>query len=308
MGIDRVSSSRVRLLAVATLLLVAVVAVVWAVGSPRSLAAPLSQPEDTRGATASGSIAAQDPMSYTILMPGLFNSFQTAYFVVDKQVWPTSLIAGPDQVVTYTVTISNGGDTTGVLLSVIDTLPAGFVLDGMAPGSDISSLPDGTSGTITWSGSWNLAPGQGMTMAYRVIASQEVGLWSNQVRVTAEAADVPAEPAVADVLVEPAILMYDDFNSGISRWTEFLNHHRLEPGQWYYGSNHGIGDSGGLTHDCCTGSEVASDALMMYLEPGAQEWTDYRAETRMYLTGGVDKYGNIEPAGGDPIGFWIRGH
>jgi uncharacterized repeat protein (TIGR01451 family) len=308
MRIDRVSGSRVWLFGIVIFLLVAVVAVVWTVGSPRSLAAPVPQSARARQAAAAGSIAAQEPMTYTLFMPALVNNFEPARLVVDKQVWPTSLIAGPGQVVTYTVTISNAGDTTGTLLSVVDTLPAGFVLDGMADGSDVVTLPDGTSGTITWSGSWSLAPDQAMAVAYRVIAGQEPGVWSNQVLVTAQAADVPQAPAVAEILIQPAILLAENFETGIGRWTEFLNHHRLEPGQWYYGASDGVGGSGGLTHDCCTGSEVASDALMMYLQPGAQEWTDYRAEARMYLTGGVDKYGNIRPTGGDPIGFWIRGH
>jgi hypothetical protein len=47
---------------------------------------------------------------------------------------------------------------------------------------------------------------------------------------------------------------------------------------------------------------------MMYLGEGAQEWTNYRVETMMMLTGGVDGSGNIIPETGDPIGLWVRGH
>jgi hypothetical protein len=103
--------------------------------------------------------------------------------------------------------------------------------------------------------------------------------------------------------------MQDNFDSGIGLWTAFLNYPpRLEPGQWYYGPHDGVGTSGALTHDCCTGTKVASDALMMYLQPGAQDWTNYRVEAKMYLTGGVQNDGTPEPNSGDPIGFWIRGH
>ncbi len=45
----------------------------------------------------------------------------------------------------------------------------------------------------------------------------------------------------------------------------------------------------------------------MYLGEGAQEWTNYRAEMKMMLTGGVDGGGTILPETGDPIGFWVRG-
>jgi hypothetical protein len=110
------------------------------------------------------------------------------------------------------------------------------------------------------------------------------------------------------VVARPAVLMEDHFDAGIDAWTPFLNHHRLEPGQWFYSSDEGYGGSGGLNHSCCTGTKVAGDALMMYLQPGAQDWTDYRVEAKVLLRGGVTKDGDDEPNSGDPVGFWIRGH
>ena len=303
MTMDRLERSRGWLFVLGILLLVALAAVAWQANSLPSHAAP-----SERLLAAADRLPAADPVTPTIYLPSLLNHFETAWLAVDKVVYPTSLIAGPDQVVTYTVTISNGGDTTGTLLSVVDTLPPDFVFQSMAAGSDVDAAPDATSSTITWSGLWSMAPGQVLTLVYRVVAGQEPGLWSNQVLVTAQEAHVPAEPAVADLLVEPAVLLEEYFETGIHRWTEFLNHHRLEPGQWYYGGNDGIDGSGGLTHDCCVGSLVASDALMMYLQPGAEEWTDYRVETKMLLTGGVHNDGSPEPNAGDPIGLWIRGH
>jgi hypothetical protein len=111
--------------------------------------------------------------------------------------------------------------------------------------------------------------------------------------------------------MKPPILLQDDFNAGISQWTPFLNYPaRLEEGQWYWGPQDGVGGSGALTHDCCAGptGKVASDALMMYLGDGAEDWTDYRVETKLLLRGGVDRDGNPEPNSGDPIGLWVRGH
>jgi hypothetical protein len=121
---------------------------------------------------------------------------------------------------------------------------------------------------------------------------------------TAVFSNVVFLPAVAK---SPIILLREDFNNGIDQWTPFLNGTRLEPGQWYWGPADGYGGSGALTHDCCVGTKVASDALAMYLADGAEGWANYRVETKLLLRAGVDKDGNPEPEGGDPIGLWVRG-
>jgi hypothetical protein len=194
---------------------------------------------------------------------------------------------------------------------VSDTLPAGFSFLGMVPGSDPGSAPAVNGTQLTWSGSWAMAPDQQRQLIFRVTASETPGQYTNRVTCTAENAQVPSQSAEATVTVQPPILMQEDFNLGITRWSPFLNEpSRLELGQWYWGQNDGTNSSGALTHDCCSGptGKVASDGLMMYLQPGAQEWTNYRVETMMFLTGGVDNQGNPEPKSGDPIGLWVRGH
>lgn len=292
--------------------LAALVAVAWAGHSPPSQAASPSGAVAARAqvdeAASPGEMQASEPVTYTVFLPSLLNGFEAAWLEVTKTVSPTTLVVNGAEVVTYTVTITNSGGSTGTLLSVVDTLPPGFIFSEMADGSHVTARPEGTTGPITWSGSWSLAPDQVLRLIYRVIPSQVPGWYTNEVSVTAAAARVPQEPAEATLQILPAVLMEEGFESGIGRWTPFLNHRRLEPGQWYHGPGDGYLGSGGLTHDCCTGTKVASDALMMYLQPGAEDWTNYRVETKLYLTGGVTKDGDPEPNSGDPIGLWIRGH
>jgi len=45
----------------------------------------------------------------------------------------------------------------------------------------------------------------------------------------------------------------------------------------------------------------------MYLGPGAEQWTNYRVEAKMLLTGGYDADGIWGEEYGDPIGLWVRG-
>lgn len=244
----------------------------------------------------------------TVFLPAVWHSFEYARLAVTKSVDPTTVLALPGQVVTYSVTIANAGDTTGRLLTVYDTLPRDLTFLGMAAGSDVVDNPTGTTGTITWTLPLTMAPGDELWLRYRVSPSLVEGQYINQVGVTAEHATVPDRPASATVTVEPNVLLQENFDSGIDRWTPFLNWKwRLEPGQWYWGSTDGVGGSGALTHDCCVGDKVASDAVVMYLEDGAEGWTDYRVETRLLLRGGVDHDGNPERDGGDPIGLWVRG-
>lgn len=243
-----------------------------------------------------------------IFLPSVQKSYRHARLSVEKTVEPETVASGPGQVVTYTVTIRNEGQTAATLLSVHDVLPEGFTFLSMAPGSAIVTNPSGVSGSIAWNEAIAMPPGQQVRVIYRVTASQVPGSHVNEVRVTARDASVPRDPAAATVVVKPGILLQDDFENGIDRWTPFLNYHRLEPGQWYWG---GLGDgyegSRALTHDCCNGSKRAGDALMMYLGAGAEEWTDYRVEAKMLLRGGVDADGVYHLEDGDPIGLWVRG-
>jgi uncharacterized repeat protein (TIGR01451 family) len=240
--------------------------------------------------------------------PICFKSFEYARFAVTKTASPSQVTTEPDQEVVYTVIIKNEGDTTGILKTVYDTLPPGFTFSGMEAGSDPMGLPNGTTGTITWSGTWSMPPESQKRLIYRVIPSQTPGLYTNAANVTAQEAFVPAQPASAVVEVRSPILLQDDFNSGISQWTPFLNYWRLEEGQWRWEATDGVDGSGALTQDAkVSDNKVAEDALMMYLGEGAEQWTDYRVETKFLLRAGVNKDGTYDAGGGIPLGLWVRG-
>lgn len=254
------------------------------------------------------------PEFFYSYLPCLFRDFDPARLEVDKAAWPTTFMADPAAEVVYTVTVASVGDVPGTLLAVNDTLPAGFTFLGMEPGSDVTTDPAGITGTITWNGNWPMPPDGQLDVVYRVRPSEVAGQYANSVTVVAQDALTPEAPAVASVVIEPATLLEDDFNDGavgIGRWTPFLNYWRLEPGQWYWGANAGVGGTGAATHDCWLGGEkIAEDGLLMYLDDEAFGWTDYRVETKLLLRGGVTEEDGehvVIEEGGYPIGLWVRG-
>ncbi len=265
-------------------------------------------------AGAGGQTAGSLPLSslYTVTVPLTLKDYAEARFTIVKSVTPDRLLSAPAAIVTYTVTIVNVGDEPGVLDAVVDTLPDGFTFQNMVVAqSDVDSSPSGTTGTIRWAGPpWNMAAGQQMRLVYTVQASETPGTYTNWADVEASLGKPPAGPASATVTVLPNVLLQEDFDSGIGRWTEFLNYkYRLAPGQWYWGPHDGVDGSGALSHDALrVPGKVAADALMMYLQEGAQDWTNYRVQTEQYLTGGVTADGQLEPEDGFPIGLWVRGH
>ncbi|MEJ2207692.1 MAG: PKD domain-containing protein [Anaerolineae bacterium] len=109
---------------------------------------------------------------------------------------------------------------------------------------------------------------------------------------------VSQETATTTVTIEPAVLLHEDFENGWDRWTEFLNYsYRLAPGQWYWDSNDGVDGSAAVTQNAyAVADKEAEDALLMYLQPGSESWTDYRVEAKMILR--TDNY---------PHGLWVRG-
>jgi len=252
-----------------------------------------------------------------VFLPTIIRNFTYAYFAVSKSAFPTTVTTSAGEVVTYTLTIKNEGDTTGTLLTVDDTLPSGFTYQGMASGSDVQADPDGTTGTITWSltPAIDMLPGSQKQLIYLVSPSQAEGQYTNYANVTAQAATVPAEPASATITVERGILLEDHFEEGIDRWTPFLNlPGRLAEGQWYWSATDGYGSSGGLTQDAyrVEGKE-AEDGLMMYLGEEAEDWTDYRMESKMILR--TDHYpqgvwfrGQYQDVGEEDRGGWVTGY
>jgi len=232
-----------------------------------------------------------------LYMPIVLKNIRWPQFTIAKSVTPSTVTDLPGEVVTYTVTIANIGDKPGKLAAVVDTLPAGFTYLDMAPGSDITADPTGTTGLIRWAGPFNVAGGGQLRLIYRAAPSQTVGQYSNSANVEALIGKPPAGPASALVTVERGLLLEEKFNDGIGRWTRFLNYWRLTEEQWYWGQNDGIGSTGAANHKCCGNpNKEAEDAVLMYLGEGAESWTNYRIEA---------KFNFHEGAG--PVGLWVRG-
>jgi uncharacterized repeat protein (TIGR01451 family) len=258
------------------------------------------------------------PEKAYIFIPGLLFDWESARLTIDKDANPTTINTNPGQEVVYSVTVRNEGNTSGTLLTVEDTLPNGFTYLDMEPGSEVQADPDATTGTITWTGPWDMWPGRELTFIYRVDGPDTEGTYTNYANLTAEGARVPAGPAWAEVTVERGILMEDNFNDpgiGIGRWTEFLNYkYRLRPGQWYWGEHDGPDGSGAATQDAYrVDGKEAEDALLMYLADGAEDWTDYRLEANIILR--TDNYpqglwvrGQYKDVGDDDPGGWVTGY
>jgi hypothetical protein len=122
-------------------------------------------------------------------------------------------------------------------------------------------------------------------------------VYANQATVVVEAGASPAGPATALVTVEEGILLEEHFEQGIGDWTKFMNYWRLKEEQWYWGQAGGVGGSGAANHECCGDSnKEAEDAVLMYLEDGAEAWTDYRMEVKFNLK-----------SGDRAVGVWVRG-
>ena len=255
------------------------------------------------------------PEKAFIYLPLTLANYTIPRLAIDKSASPTSVMAGSGETIVYTVDILNDGYGDATIQSVYDLLPSGFSFVSMEPGSDVSTNPSGTSGTITWNGPF-VVPGNGqLTIIYRVSPSAVPGDYVNTVDLTPLTTVIPPEPASATVTVEPATLLEDDFeDSNLPGWEPFLNYGRLGPGQWYWDADDGFNSSGGVTQDrwAVPGIE-AEDALMMYLAPGAEDWTNYRLETKIILRTvnyphGVWVRGQYEDVGSADPGGWATGY
>jgi uncharacterized repeat protein (TIGR01451 family) len=84
---------------------------------------------------------------------------------VTKTAAPTSV--KPGESVTYTVTFSNSVYTPLPLAVVTDALPSGVTFITMTAGSDVSAPPNGTTGTITWTGPLTIPAHSALVVQYQ---------------------------------------------------------------------------------------------------------------------------------------------
>ena len=108
----------------------------------------------------------------------------------------------------YTVTFTNTGTAAATLTSVTDTLPAGFTyLAGSTTGGTTTD-PTGTTGTLTWTGPFNVPAGGTFVFHFNVSVSSTPGHYTNSVAAAAATAVTPAASVapidVATVVPTPA--------------------------------------------------------------------------------------------------------
>jgi uncharacterized repeat protein (TIGR01451 family) len=230
-------------------------------------------------------------------LPLMTRGFSFPRFTVSMTAEPIRVMMG--ETVVYTVKFRNEGDLPGRMDTLIDTLPSGFTFLGLAPGSQVTAEPTGTTGTLTWTGPFDVPAGGELTLAFRAKAAETPGTYTNTATATTSIGKAPVEPAQVDVTVAPAVLFEDDYEGGIGAWTPFTNYWRLNPSQWYWDPGQGYQGSAAYTHVWSNGvldpHRGAEDALTMYLGPGAQDWTDYRYTVRMNMVSG------------QKAGLWFRG-
>ena len=207
---------------------------------------------------------------------------------VTKIVDPEVLYPADSRWVVYEVVFTHdqGGPVT--LDTVTDTLPEGFVMGGMAYGSEVTDPPTYAGGTqYVWE---SVTFTNSLTMRYYVRAVDELGEYQNSVEALAGSQAIgPASSnltvtkhyAFLPMLIKspPATtpLPYEEnFDTDPAQhWQPFLNWPGLDAERWWvqggvynYYSNRVLPEHKGFD-------------LSMFLGPGAQTWTDYRIEARI---------------------------
>jgi uncharacterized repeat protein (TIGR01451 family) len=233
-----------------------------------------------------------------ILLPVVLRSFHYPAPVWQLTKTVDSTEVAPGEAVNYTVQIANTGDRAGTLITFQDTLPAGFTFLAMQSGSDVVTPPSGTTGTISWSSSWILVPGDSLTLIYQV---QTGGSGEKINTVTAFASDGSvAGTASSSVVVGMGLPFQDDFvHSALTGWEPFLNWPGLSPALWSWSGEEGAWGLMNYDLDAVSPAYTGYN-LFIYNDPGAQSWTDYRVEVRLK---DVKEYNQSKGF----AGVWFRG-
>ncbi|MBN1890325.1 MAG: family 16 glycosylhydrolase, partial [Thermoflexales bacterium] len=128
-----------------------------------------------------------------------------------KDVTPTLDVA-PGGLVTYTITISNGGDSPAIGVVMSDTLPAQLTFDAwVQQGSAL--LPGPSGNTIAW-GPWPVPAGQSYTLRFTAVVTDDAGYYRTAVTNTARFASTNAGSGADDAVFsigEPPARRYDIF-------------------------------------------------------------------------------------------------
>ncbi len=248
-------------------------------------------------------VVASEPM--TVVLPLITRNWAPPAFTVAKTAEPEVAYAQtPGELITYEVVFVNEGTVPGTLVSIRDLLPTGFTFVQMLPGSDISDPPTTATGLIVWAGSYVVEGGSSLTLIFQVQASNVPGTYVNYATATALDGRSPDAPAEATVQLITPSLLSEDFEDPSPYWEPFLNYPRLNEEQWHYKPGGSYDGSTALGHTYWFGvdnpEDGAHDALFMYKDPAAEQWTDYSFRTRaiLYFDDGSDR---------GQFGVWFRG-
>ncbi|MFC2046495.1 hypothetical protein ACFLTC_03125, partial [Chloroflexota bacterium] len=241
-----------------------------------------------------------------VYFPSVMQNYAPPRFTVSKTAYPEVVFSNVAEApFTYTVAFYNEGTVPGVLEEIRDTLPGGFEFDGMVTGeSDVDDgPPPGTTGEIAWTGPFTVDGESSLTLVYRVTSAPTLGTYVNSATATTVEGKgrAPQTPGQATVHISEPLYLEEDWEDPSPHWEPFLNYWRLNWEQWHMGYGQGVGGSTALKHTYHLGvddpGDGAHDALYMYLDPEAEEWTDYRYEVKTRLADG----------GGALQGLWVRG-
>jgi len=124
------------------------------------------------------------PTGFPVRSSGATAPVTVIHLGLTKSVSPSSVVAGGT--VTYTMTLSNTGSIAVPVTQITDTLPSGFTYVAGSYGGTlgVSANPSGTTGTITWNGSWSIPAGSSRTVTFSATASSTDGTYNNSATFT----------------------------------------------------------------------------------------------------------------------------
>ncbi len=213
-----------------------------------------------------------------VYLPAVFRNYKppAPVWQVGKTASPTELEQSGDPV-EYTVVVANVGEIAGTLTKFADTLPGQFAFDRMLTGSDVTDPPSGTTGIIVWNGEWTVNPGEDVTLLYRVVSGGG-GEKVNTFRAYTFGG-IEVGRASSTVTLGAELPFQDDFSTELPEWEPFTNWPGLSPDHWYWAGDPGVW--GIWNYDWADPTSYTGFNLLIFDDPGAQDWKNYRVEVRL---------------------------
>jgi uncharacterized repeat protein (TIGR01451 family) len=138
----------------------------------------------------------------------VYNAF--ASFVPVPPIAATKVVDDSDVAagapVRYTITVSNSGDASADVESIVDSLPAGFAyLAGSTTGATTAN-PSINGGDLTWAGPFTVPAGGSLSLSFASTASSQAGTYLNEVDLISDvetAGSGPTAPVTVTSSVNP---------------------------------------------------------------------------------------------------------